>query len=203
MTTNSSADERRAQIVRVAAQLFDRKGYHNTGMDDIAEAVGLRKPTLYHYVKSKAEIVVWIHNDVINPLMERLETKVASGVDPREGLRQVVTDILGIMETKPGHLRVYFENHRELPGSLQAEAVQLRDRYERIVESLIEDGVRRGVFRNTPVRLTTLALFGITNWSYQWYKPGGELTHLEMADQLLDIFLKGIEQPQKKWSRTS
>lgn len=194
--TQSSADERRRQIVRAAAQLFERKGYHNTGMDDIAEAVGLRKPTLYHYVKSKAEIVVWIHNDVMQPLMQRLEANVANGVDPRDGLRQVVVDILEIMETKPGHLRVYFENHRELPTDLQSEAVRQRDRYEGLVGSLIEEGIRRGIFRKTRVRLTTLALFGITNWSYQWYRAGGELGHSAVADQLLDIFLHGIEQPQ-------
>lgn len=195
--TQSSAEERRAQIVRAAAQLFERKGYHNTGMDDIAEAVGLRKPTLYHYVKSKAEIVVWIHNDVMYPLLQRLETNVAKGIDPREGLRQTVTDILEIMETKPGHLRVYFENHRELPDALQSEAVHQRDRYEGLVESLIEDGIKRGIFRKTRVRLTALALFGITNWSYQWYRAGGALDHTAVADQLLDIFLHGVEQPQQ------
>jgi AcrR family transcriptional regulator len=192
----SSAERRRAQIVRAAARLFERKGYHNTGMDDIAEAVGLRKPTLYHYVRSKAEIVVWIHNDVMNPLLQRLETNVARDIDPREGLRQVVADILEIMETKPGHLRVYFENHRELPGPLQAEAAHQRDRYEGLVESLIEEGVRRGVFRKTRTRLTTLALFGITNWSYQWYRPGGELGSAEVADHLLDLFLHGVAQPE-------
>lgn len=191
--TSTNATGRQAAIVAAAAQLFEQKGYHDTGMDDIAEAVGLRKPTLYHYVRSKAEIIVWIHDDVMGRLLEKLETNVAEGIEPREGLRQVVADILEIMDTKPGYLRVFFEHHREIPEPLRTKATRSRDRYQWLVESLIQDGIRRGTFRKVPVRVATLALFGITNWSYQWYHPGGDLSYLEIADELLDVFLKGVE----------
>ncbi|PRX50452.1 TetR family transcriptional regulator [Prauserella shujinwangii] len=192
--TSQNVDERRAQIVRTAAQLFERKGYHNTNVGDIAEAVGLRKPTLYHYVRSKAQILVWIHDDTTGPLLERLEKDVANGIEPREGLRHVVADILELMETKPGYLRVYFEHHREIPEELQAEARKKRDRYLRLVEMLIEDGVDKGMFRpDLDVRLTALSLFGMTNWSYQWYIPGGKLSYHRVADELLGIFFRGVE----------
>lgn len=191
--TTSNATTRQAEIVAAAAQLFEKKGYHDTGMDDIAEAVGLRKPTLYHYVKSKAEILVWIHNDVMARVLKKLETNVAEAVEPREGLRQVVVDILEIMDTRPGYLRVFFEHHREIPEPLRTEATRSRDRYQWLVESLIQEGIRQGAFRKVPVRLATLTLFGITNWSYQWYHPGGELDYRKIADELLNIFLKGIE----------
>lgn len=193
MTVTAEATQRRGEIIRVAAQLFDKKGYHATGMDDIAEAVGLRKPTLYHYVKSKVEILVWIHNDVMAGVLERLEGYVAEELEPREGLRRVVADILEIMDTRPGYLRVFFEHHREIPEPLRTEAIRSRDRYEWLVESLIQQGIRQGVFRKVRTRAATLALFGITNWSYQWYKPGGKQSYLEVADELLDIYLKGLE----------
>jgi AcrR family transcriptional regulator len=193
MTVTAEATQRRAEIIRVAARLFDEKGYHNTGMDDIAEAVGLRKPTLYHYVKSKTEILVWIHSDVMSGVLERLEGYVADELDPREGLRRVIADILEIMDTRPGYLRVFFEHHREIPEPLRTDAIRSRDRYQWLVESIIQQGIRQGVFRKVKVRTATFALFGITNWSYQWYKPGGKQSYLEIADELLDIYLKGIE----------
>lgn len=188
----STATDRRAAIVAAAARLFEEAGYHSTGMDDIAEAVGLRKPTLYHYVKSKAEIVVWIHNDVFEIVLDRLEKYVADRIDPREGLRNVVADILEIMDTKPGYLRVFFEHHREIPEALRIETIRRRDRYQWLVESLIQDGIRQGIFRDVPVRLATLALFGITNWSYQWYRSTGKLSYQDMAEQLFDIYLQGM-----------
>ncbi|WP_405927174.1 TetR/AcrR family transcriptional regulator [Streptomyces sp. NBC_00035] len=191
MTITAEATQRRAEIVRSAARLFDEKGYHNTGMDDIAEAVGLRKPTLYHYVKSKVEILVWIHNDVMTDVFPRLEGYVDEGLDPRETLRRVAADILEIMDTRPGYLRVFFEHHREIPEPLRTEAVRSRDRYQWLVESTIKEGIRQGIFREVRVRPATLALFGITNWSYQWYQPGGN--YRELADELLDFYLKGLE----------
>lgn len=195
-TTSASArrgDTVRASIVRAAARLFEDKGYHATGMDDIAEAIGLRKPTLYYYVKSKAEIVVWIHNDVMASVLGKLEYSVAEGIDPVEGLRQVVADILEIMDTKPGYLRVFFEHHREIPEPLRTDTIRKRDRYQWLVEALIQEGIRRGQFRKVNVRTAALALFGITNWTYQWYKPTGQLSYLEVADELLSIYLKGVE----------
>lgn len=193
MTITAEATQRRDEIIRVAAQLFERKGYHSTGMDDIAEAVGLRKPTLYHYVKNKAEILVGIHHAVMDAGLGRLEGYVADGVEPREALRRVVSDILEIMDTRPGYLRVFFEHHREIPEPLRTEAIRSRDRYLWLVESLIQDGIRRGTFRKIRVRSAALALFGITNWTYQWYKPGGELDYHTVADELLDIYLQGLE----------
>lgn len=120
MSTTSAATRHaetvRARIIRAAARHFDEKGYHATGMDDIAEAIGLRKPTLYYYyyyyyyyVTSKAEIVAWIHDDVMARVLDKLERNVAGRIDPSEGLRQVVIDILEIIDTPtrlpPGVLR--------------------------------------------------------------------------------------------------
>lgn len=193
MTITAEATQRRSEIIRAAAQLFDQKGYYSTGMDDIAQAVGLRKPTLYYYVKNKGEILVWIHNDVMSGVLDKLERYVEEDIEPREGLRRVVADILEIMDTRPGYLRVFFEHHREIPDALRTETIRSRDRYQWLVESLIQRGIREGAFRKVPVRTATLALFGITNWSYQWYTPGGPLNYLEVADQLLDVYLKGLE----------
>ncbi|WP_329056204.1 hypothetical protein OG738_21610 [Amycolatopsis sp. NBC_01488] len=62
-----------------------------------------------------------------------------------------------------------------------------------LVESLLEAGVAQGTFgRERDVRLSALALFGMTNWSYQWYTPGGEYSYHRVADELLDIFLHGV-----------
>ncbi|TQN43051.1 TetR family transcriptional regulator [Blastococcus colisei] len=183
---------RKEQLIEAAAVLFDRQGYYTTGVEDIARAIGLSKPTLYHYVRTKGEIVAWIHDEIMDILLRRLEERVSSGLSPIEVLRLNVIDIIDVMDTKPGHLRVFFEHHREIPEALRREAKVKRDRYQALIELTIADGIEKGMFRKTDVRLATLALFGITNWSYQWYRPAGPAKSQEVAQHLFDVFLGGI-----------
>jgi hypothetical protein len=100
------------------------------------------------------------------------------------------------METHRGHVRVFFEHYRELPGEEQSLVRQERDRYEASVERVIEDGIRSGEFRDLDVRLTTLGLFGMCNWAYQWYRRGGPLRPREIGYQFWETFLHGIEKEQ-------
>lgn len=183
---------RRQEIVRAAALLFEEKGYHATSVTDIAEAVGLSKPTLYHYVKSKGEIVSWIHDEIIDLLLARLEERVAEGMAPDEIIRLNIVDIIEAMDTRPGHLKVYFEHHKELPEALRREAKVKRDRFQALIEETIARGVRTGLFREVDIRMTTLALFGITNWSYQWYRPEGAKRSNEVAQHLFGVFINGV-----------
>ena len=184
--------ERLDEIIKTAAILFDRHGFHETSMDDIAREVGLKKPTLYHYVESKAEVVHLIHSRLQKEYMRRLELRMEFGVPPSQNLLEVMYDIYDIMETYPGHLRVYFENHRNLPEEYQTSARNERDRYFAAVESVIVEGMRRGELRQTDTRLTTLALFGIANWSYQWYRPGDPSRARDVAYHMWNLFMRGV-----------
>lgn len=183
---------KRTEIARTAALLFEENGYHATSVADIAEAVGLSKPTLYHYVKSKGEIVSWIHDEVMDLLLARLEERVAGEMRPEEIIRLNILDIIEAMDTRPGHLKVYFEHHKELPAALRREAKVKRDRFQALIEETIDRGIQTGVFRQLDIRMTTLALFGITNWSYQWYRPEGAQRSNEVAQHLFDLFMNGV-----------
>lgn len=187
-------DRKRSEIVSAAALLFDEHGYHNTGMTDIASSVGLRKPTLYHYVNSKQEILFWIHEEAIDRLLERFHSRQSIPMDTRQYLLESMADILELMETLPGHARVFFEHFRELPDEYRATIEEKRARYAALVEGLVEKGVSSGTFRSDiDIRLTTLAIFGICNWAYQWYRPGGELRPRDIAYRFWDLLVHGID----------
>lgn len=198
MSDDGVANGRRREITRRAAVLFERLGYHETSMDDIAQAMGLKKPTLYHYVDSKAQIVYWIHEELETELSGRLRSRLQAGIPPAQNLLEVMYDIFDIMETHPGHLRVYFENHRNLPTALQSTAKQRRDQYFSMVESVVADGIERGELRAMDTRLTTLALFGMCNWSYQWYRPGGTRSARDIAYHMWGLFTRGAASPEWK-----
>lgn len=185
-------DGRRAEIVRLAAQLFDEGGYHKASMEDLADAVGLAKPTLYHYFPGKDEILFRIHQEFIQLLIERQQARSVSSMDPAEQLRAIMRDILELMETHRGHVRVFFEHHRELPQQHQATVNEQRTRYQRMVEHVVRAGIAQGYFRDVEVRLTALAIFGMCNWAYQWYRAGGPLSTEEIADYFFDLFREGV-----------
>lgn len=196
-----TSSERLGEIVRVSAVLFDRLGFHETSMDHIAREVKLKKPTLYHYVESKAEIVYLIHSRLQSEHMRRLEARVELGVSPSQNLLGVMCDIYEIMDEYPGHLRVYFENRRNLPEKYRASVRKERDKYFAAVQSLIVEGIECGELRSTDARLATLALFGIGNWSYQWYRSGDPSHARDVAYQMWDLFMRGVASSEVEWCR--
>jgi AcrR family transcriptional regulator len=189
----SRGRERRRQIIRRSAQLFDEYGYHNATMEDIAQSVEIQKSTLYYYFRSKDQILFEIHQEFIELLIERHLADRSS--QPRASLRLlgIMTAILELMDDYRGHVRVFFEHHRELDSAQRRSISERRDYYREIVEEVLVEGIRSGEFRDLDVRLTTMQIFGMCNWAYQWYRKGGRLTAAELARVFWDGLLHGIE----------
>jgi AcrR family transcriptional regulator len=188
----SPADRRRHEIVRCAAELFDTNGYHQTSMSDIAFRAGLAKPTLYHYFRGKDEILYSIHDEFIDLLIDAHGRRLAEGATPAALLRGIIGDVLSVMRTHRGHVRTFFEHHRELADGPRELCVEKRNAYQRSVEAVLSAGIEDGSFRPVDVRLMTLALFGMINWSYQWYTADGPQSEEEIAEKFHALMLDGI-----------
>lgn len=198
MTTRMSADERRRAIAREAAKLFDRTGYFNTSMDDIAEAVGLRKPTLYHYVSSKEEILFLIHEEFIDHLITLHQSRLNTRMSSAQLLQEVAVDIIEQIAQFPGYTRAFLEHYRELNGEMRTLIEQKRDAYFQMIVDVIRQGVERGEFETTDPTLTALTFFGMVNWTYQWYNPQGKRRPREIAYHLWDVFMHGVRKTGNK-----
>jgi AcrR family transcriptional regulator len=191
MRAQANADARRRQVVARAAELFDDAGYHSTNMAELARAVGLEKPTLYHYFSGKDEILFWIHEEFIDLLLAKADARDAEALPAGEALRGIMRDVLGLMESHRGHVRVFFEHQRDLNDEHRATIRAKRDRYEEHVGAIVRRGMEEGAFRGLDHRLATLAIFGVCNWAYQWYRSGGPQTTDELADFFYALLLDG------------
>jgi AcrR family transcriptional regulator len=189
----AGGEDRRRQLVERAAALFDELGYHQTSVGDLAEACGIRKPTLYHYFSGKEEILFSIHDQFIELLMASQREREEQGVDPVDSLRGVMGDVLALLESHPGYVRVFFEHRRELSDEGRATIQAKRAQYQASVEELFRRGVDEGAFRDIDPTLATLVLAGMCNWAYHWYDAGGKLTTDEIADLFWSILLLGFE----------
>jgi TetR/AcrR family transcriptional regulator, cholesterol catabolism regulator len=193
----SAADARRAAVVALAADLFDRGGYASISMEQIAAAAGIAKPTLYHYFRSKDEILRGVHESFIGILLERQDERVRLGLAPADLLLGAMTDIFGLMETHRGYVRVFFEHYRELPDEARREIRVKRDRYEGLIRNAVAQGIRAGAFRGVDPDAATMAVFGICNWAYQWWRPGGGADPALMAQKMWDLVIRGLSVPHQ------
>ncbi len=188
----TAADRRRATIIALSAGLFDQNGYASVSMEQIAVAAGLAKPTLYHYFRGKDDILRGIHETFIDILLERYDQRQQLNLSPALVLLGAMTDIFGLMETHRGHVRVFFEHHRELPESVREQIRVKRDRYQQDICETIARGIEEGQFREVDPESATLAVFGICNWAYQWWRPGSGTDPALTAQKMWDLVIRGL-----------
>lgn len=189
---SAKADERRLVIVNTAARLFQENGVDTVSMADIADEVGLAKPSLYHYFSSKEQILYSIHVNMITLLLDGVTRRLDAKMSADAILRGVLNDMFDSMDTHPGHARVFFEYSRRLTDEYRDAVRKGERKYDELVTSVIEQGIVEGKFRDVDPRVAALAFFGMSNWSYHWYTPSGKYRSHDLAEQFYDIFVNGI-----------
>lgn len=184
---------RKADILREAARLFEQVGYHGVNMEMIAEATGLKKPTLYHYIRSKDQILFEIQEIIIGTLLREMKARRQEKMDPEAILRGMFHDTFQLMYDYPGFVRVFFEFSRELQGDRKDEVRESRSAYLQALMDVVREGMDQGLFAPADVRVTAFCLLGTCNWSYHWYRPSKDLPPEELADQCWAFALSGLK----------
>ncbi len=192
MPRNAKWEARREAIVDTSARVFAQRGYHATGIAELCEANDLGKGALYHYIGSKEELLVAIHDRVMDEVMRGADRVDETGGSPTQQLTALGDELLDVINRYPDHVWVFLHEFPALSGE-HAERFRVRRRaYEARVESVLQAGVESGEFRDLDPRLTTLAWLGLHNYTYLWLKPGGSLTARDVAKPFAEIFMRGI-----------
>ncbi|MDT3443884.1 TetR/AcrR family transcriptional regulator [Pseudofrankia sp. BMG5.37] len=188
------ANSRRAQIMKAAGDLFERRAYQEASMEAIAQHVGIRKASLYYYFSSKDELLGQMQQEMIEPVINAHQSRLSEGaLDSRGLLLAMMTDLVSLTETHPGHMRIYVERHRELPELIRGKIAEQTDRYRGMLVDVLGRGVAEGVFTVADPNLTAMAILGMCGSTYQWYRPGGKCTAPEIAQYFYHILMTGIE----------
>ena len=188
----------RDQILRAAADLFRERGYRASTLDDIARRLGMSKASLYAYFRAKEEMLAAISRETIEGFTRELGLVLSSHLPPDEKLRRVVRQHVRFVIANRSFLTVFFSEEANLPPRLARLLAAQKDRYDKGVEALVAEGVRRGVFRDVPPRLVVFGMLGMLNWLYKWYDPRGRLGVREVAAQLTNLALAGLAAPAPK-----
>jgi len=195
---NPKWEARRQAIVDTSAKVFARKGYHATGITELCAANDLGKGALYHYIGSKEELLVAIHDRVMDEVMASADRVADAGGSPSAQLEMLGDELLDVIARYPDHVWVFLHEFPALTGERAGQFRRRRREYERRVESVLKAGVDSGEFRELDARLTTLAWLGMHNYTYLWLKAGGRLSARDVAGRFADIFVRGISQPSRR-----
>lgn len=195
MTSGSprrSKELRRSEIAQIAAQLFAAKGYHATGMSELAGAVGLGKGALYYHIGSKEELLYDISARHVEEMVAFGEELVArDDLTPVEKVRDLSRQLMRTIAANLPELTVFFREVRTLSGDAALRLLALRDRFEDIWAQAIAEGVEAGSFRELD-SVAIKGLLGLHNYAYIWLAPAGRLAPDEISDVFCDLFLNGL-----------
>ena len=181
---------RAAQIRDAALDLFVRHGYEATTMADIAEAVGIRAPSLYKHVSSKQDLLAVLVTGTMDELLAAHRSAVDGVDDPVERLRRAVD---AHVRFHARHRREAFVGNRELRGLTEPRrslVLGRRAEYEGCFRSLIDDGVARGAFRVTDPRLASYAILDLGMGVAVWFRDETGPTENEVAWQHAEFALR-------------
>ncbi|MEA2507262.1 MAG: hypothetical protein QOH48_1880 [Actinomycetota bacterium] len=190
----SAPSPRRAELGRAAARLFSERGYHGTSMQHLADALGLQRGSLYAHIGSKQELLFEVVDEGADRFLERGRAAVHMAAPAATRLRQL---LISHIETAIEHLdaaTVFLNEWRYLPEDLRASIQIKRDRYEEMVRSIVTDGIAAGDFRSdADVSFAARLVLSAGNWTYAWYRPGGELGPKEIGERFAELLIRGLE----------
>lgn len=189
---------RRAQILRAALRAFRERGYHATTLDDIAVHLGVRKTALYHYFPDKDAILFECHRESLAEL-DRLLAEAKTMPTPAARLRHLIAEHVRVMTDTLDGSPLAFEVG-SLGPARQAGIIAGRDRYERALRRIIDDGIRSRAFRPVDSKLAVFAILGAINWVARWYRPEGALKADEIGAQFAEHLIGGIAAPRRSRS---
>lgn len=190
-------DGQREQILAAAAALFARKGYAGATMQAVAEACGVSKATLYHYVRDKQELLAQISSAHVARLEALVQAVAEQGFAPnapQEHLRALIEAFTAAYADAQNEHRVLTEDVKFL-DAVQRERVQQGQR--RVVTAFAQAvlAVRpelQGVAEGSLPKALTMLLFGMINWTFIWLKPNGALSHAQLAPIVSELFVAGL-----------
>ena len=186
-------EERWAQLVEVATQVFFEKGYDAASLQDIADRLGMLKGSLYYYIHSKEELLYELINEVHKAGLANIKTLAAQPGDAVERLHKVIVGHVEHACRNLASTAVFLRELQALPREKQDAIIQDDVTYRGVFRELLVEGMADGSVRaDVDPKLAALSILGSLNWVYRWFEPGGDVTPTEIGEQFADLIVRSV-----------
>src|SRR3979409_185400 len=203
----SRHDQKLELILRTSARIFAEKSYHSTSMRDISRSTGVSLAGLYHYCKSKEELLFLIQDHCFGRVLQRLEERLQGESDPIAKLRIFVDNHLSFFAANMAEMKVLSHEAESLAGDLHEHVSTRKRQYTRTARKILSEvqqattssarpprrnGQIKRDLKPVDITVATYALFGMMNWIYNWSDPRGKLSVSQLVDNITRLFLSGF-----------
>jgi AcrR family transcriptional regulator len=183
----------REAVLAAACQLFAARGYMGTSMKDIAGRLSVRAPSLYNHVASKRDILVTIMDRALRRALNALEESLEGVDDVRDQLRAATESLVLDFLRNTDEVTVSNNDLRVLDGEDRIKIVAMREEYGQRVRAILERGHAEGKFHVGDPRIASFAILEMGNGAKAWFRPGGELSDLDVARMYGDFALRMVD----------
>lgn len=184
------ADKREA-VLRAAVRMFNAHGFHATSLDDVAASLGISKPTIYHYLGNKEQVLIECVTRGLEPLRSAAEQARAQAGSGLERLRRFLIDYARTNMDDFGRCMV--RTGDELLSPASAASIRARKReIDATLRALIAEGIADGSIAPVDVKMSAFALAGALNWPARWHDPAGPDSPETIATGLVDMLIGGL-----------
>jgi AcrR family transcriptional regulator len=189
----AAQSDRRIEILKSAAAAFRRRGYHGASVDEIASALAMTKGNLYYYFKNKEEILYACHDYSLDVLLALMAEVRADASRPDEKLRKLILAFIHMMLDELQGTALTLDLQALSPALLKRIIVK-RDRFDRGMREIIQQGMDDGLFTRGDAKMIAFAIMGAVNWITKWFDPAGPLTSDEIGRNFADYLVGGLLQ---------
>ena len=182
---------KRDAVIRAAAREFNRKGYHNTSLDDIAARLEVTKPTVYYYVTSKEQLLFECFVAGVEQIRAAFREVRHLAVPARERLNAVLRHYGEAVASEFGWCMVRAED-QDLSPAMSRHIKSLKSEIDHGIRRLIREGVQDGSIEPCDPKMTAFALAGALNWIAHWYREDRSMSGAEIAEAFVAIFEGGL-----------
>lgn len=194
---SSKTELLRKTVLDAAARLFVERGFGGTNLQDIAAELGISRPAIYYYFKSKEDILASLVEE-ITVFAEHQSGKLAANLDfnPAETLRQMVFNHARWLLEHPVHFLVLDRTESDLPVTIR----RTHDKSKRALLNnftrMIERGIELGHFRPIDAQVAAFTIIGMCSWTAWWFKSDGRIPSVEVAKTIADIAVNGVRRAE-------
>lgn len=182
------------EIVKKSIEMFESKGFTETSIQDIVDALGVTKGTFYHYFTSKEQLLMDIHFQYIDTLLRKQQLILEdASKDYKTKLHDNIHLLITGIATHGQEGRVFFREIRNLNPDNLIIIKKKRDEFRFNFQKVIELGIKNGEFRrDLRSDMVAFGILGMCNWSYYWYNPEGVVPEYELIHTYLEVAINGI-----------
>jgi len=180
----------RENVRAAAVQLFAEYGYHAAPLRDIARIAGIQAASIYYHYANKEALLVEIMETHMRQLNANLERILREYHDPQQRLYEAIANHIRLHTTYKSEFFIIDTEIRALEGNNRAYILSLRDHYEKLVQELLQDGMKQGIFRPSDVKVASYALIAMCTEVSTWFRPNGRLS----VQQVIEIYHQLITQ---------